>query len=136
MDNRLGAIAEIAEAIERFCEPLGVPRRTVRRLSLALDELLTNVVSYAWPEGGAHRIHLTVTAGPGSLTVEVVDDGMAFDPRDAPEPDLSGSMEERRVGGLGVHLAMTLVDRIDYRRAGGENRVTLYKTFDTEGAST
>lgn len=71
-----------------------------------------------------------VTAADGGLTAEIADDGVPFDPRQAPEPDLSGSIEERRVGGLGVHLALTLVDRIDYRRVDGENRVTLHKTYE------
>jgi anti-sigma regulatory factor (Ser/Thr protein kinase) len=107
-----------------------VPSRAIRQLNLALDELLTNVISYAWPDGGNHRVRLVVTAAEGSLTAEIADDGVAFDPRTAPEPDLTGSIEERAVGGLGVHLALTLVDRIDYRRVGDENRVTLHKTFE------
>jgi anti-sigma regulatory factor (Ser/Thr protein kinase) len=129
LENRLGAIAEAAAQIERFCASLGVPRRSVRQMNLALDELLTNIVAYAWPQGGTHSVRVALTAGEDALTAEISDDGIPFDPRTAPAPDLTAPIEERRVGGLGVHFAMTLMDRVEYHRVGDENRLTLIKSI-------
>jgi anti-sigma regulatory factor (Ser/Thr protein kinase) len=98
-------------------------------VSLALDEMLTNVMSYAWPQGGTHAVRLVLSVEGGVLTAEVTDDGVPFDPRTVPEPDLSAPLEQRRLGGLGIHFAMTLMDRVEYHRVGDENRLTLIKTI-------
>ncbi len=129
LENRLGAIAEVAAEIERFCAPLAVPPKAVRQLNLALDELLTNIVAYAWPQGGAHSVRVTLTVAEDALTAEVSDDGVPFDPRTAPKPDLTAPIEERRVGARGIHFAMTLMDRIEYHRVGDQNRLTLVKSI-------
>ena len=55
----------------------------------------------------------------------VEDDGVPFDPRDAPLPDLDASLDERQAGGLGMHLVRSTMDGIDYRREGGRNVLTV-----------
>jgi anti-sigma regulatory factor (Ser/Thr protein kinase) len=129
LENRLAAIAGALAEIRRFCEPLNVSRREIHQVSLAIDELLSNIIAYAWPEGGEHTIRLVLGVADGSLTAELIDDGIPFDPRAVPEPDRSTPLEERRVGGLGVYFAMTLMDGVEYRRVGNENHLTLIKTI-------
>jgi serine/threonine-protein kinase RsbW/sigma-B regulation protein RsbU (phosphoserine phosphatase) len=129
LENRLGAIPDAAAEIRRFCEPLGVSRREISHVNLALDEVLTNVISYGWPQGGSHTVRVALRLEGARLIVEVTDDGVPFDPRAVPEPDLSAPLEERRVGGLGVYFAMTLMDHVDYRRVGDENHLTLIKAI-------
>lgn len=129
LDNRLEAIAPAVERIDAFCRANGANGREVGQLSLVLDELLTNIISYAWPQGGEHSIALRVWVAADGVGAELVDDGMAFDPRDAPQADLTASLEDREVGGLGVHFAMTLMDSVDYRRSEGKNRLTVFKTI-------
>ena len=92
-----------------------------------MDELLTNTISYGYDDDEEHRIDLSLRLEGGTLVVEIADDGRAFDPLQAPEPDLGASLEERAVGGLGIYLVRKTMDGVAYRREGGRNVVTLTK---------
>jgi len=129
LENRPAAIPDVAAEIRRFCEPLGMSHHEIGQVNLALDEMLTNIMSYAWPEGGRHTVRVVLTVEGKRLIAEITDDGVPFDPRTAPKPDLDAPLEERRVGGLGVYFATTLMDHVDYQRVGGENRLTLIKVI-------
>ena len=95
-------------------------------LNISLDELITNIVSYGYRDSEEHEIHLTLTDRTGSLVTVLEDDGTAFDPfTSAPEPDLDASVEERRIGGLGVYFVKTLMDEAIYERIDNRNRITL-----------
>src|ERR1700675_4439338 len=109
IENRLGAIPDAAAEIRHFCESLTMSRKEIGQVNLALDEMLTNIISYAWPQGGSHTVRVVLSAEGARLIAEVTDDGVPFDPRAVPEPDLSAPLDERRVGGLGVYFAMTLM---------------------------
>jgi anti-sigma regulatory factor (Ser/Thr protein kinase) len=131
LENRLAAIPDAAAVIRRFCEPLKISRKQIGQVNLAIDEMLTNIMTYAWPQGGRHTIRLALSVEDGRLIAELTDDGVAFDPRTVAEPDLSAPLEERRPGGLGVYFATTLMDRVEYRRVGDENRLTLIKALES-----
>ena len=95
------------------------------RVHLTLEELVLNVMDYGYDDDGQDiEIHLTSDAD--AITIEIVDSGRPFDPlTDAPEPDLDAPVEERRIGGLGVHLVKTLMDRMDYKRENEQNHLTI-----------
>jgi anti-sigma regulatory factor (Ser/Thr protein kinase) len=124
LDNAIAEVPRTAERIEAFCSAREIPGRTVRRFNLALDEALTNIISYAFPDGGRHAIEVLVEWHDGFLTATVTDDGMPFDPLAQPAPDIHAPLEQRKVGGLGIHLLRSLMDAADYRRADGRNRLT------------
>ena len=95
------------------------------RVHLALEELVLNVMDYGYDDG-AQDIEIHLTSDADAITIEIVDSGRPFDPlSDAPQPDLDAPVEERRVGGLGVHLVKTLMDRMDYKRENEQNRLTV-----------
>jgi serine/threonine-protein kinase RsbW/sigma-B regulation protein RsbU (phosphoserine phosphatase) len=89
-----------------------------------LDEVLTNTVSYGFPQGGRHSIAVRIEHRTGTLTATVSDDGAPFDPLAQPIPDVHAPITERRVGGLGIHLLRTLMDSVEYRRRGDRNELT------------
>ena len=92
----------------------------VMRVNLVLEELCLNVRSYGSVEG--RRIHIEFASDPVRVGVQFVDGGLAFDPvADAPSPDLSSPLCERRAGGLGLLLVREMADRIEYRRVGTLN---------------
>jgi serine/threonine-protein kinase RsbW len=130
--NRLDAIPGAAGEIERFCRSRGVPAKVVGQLNLVIDEAATNVIAYAWPGGGAHEFSVTVRVGVAAVTVEITDDGIAFDPLEVPPPELETAIEERKVGGLGVHFVRTLTDSVTYRRVGGRNELRFEKSYVPE----
>ena len=126
LKNDLSELARIAEAIEAHGESRGWPVKWILNLNLSLDELITNIVSYGYQDSDEHEIRVTLTEQYGSLVVVLEDDGIAFDPfTAAPAPDLEASVEERRIGGLGVYFVKTLMDEATYQRLDSHNRITL-----------
>ena len=126
LKNDLSELARIAEAIEAHGESHGWPAKWIMNVNLSLDELITNIVSYGYQDSEEHEIRVTLTDHSGSLVVVLEDDGIAFDPfTTAPEPDLEASVEERRIGGLGVYFVKTLMDEATYERVDNHNRITL-----------
>ena len=119
--NELAALPRVAADLEAFCGRHGIPYRDANRFNLALEEVLTNAISYGFPAGGRHEIDVAISYRDGALQATVSDDGVAFDPLGQPAPDLGAPAEQRPVGGLGIHLLRELTDAIDYRRDGGRN---------------
>jgi len=127
LDDRLSEIARIAESVSSFCAARGVSDDAAYKINLALEELLTNTISYGFGDGKTHSIDIELRHDGDGVTVEIVDDGEPFDPNSLPTPDLGASIEDRRIGGLGVHFVKTVMDEVRYRRDGGRNRITLRK---------
>ncbi|HYH17415.1 MAG TPA: ATP-binding protein [Azospirillum sp.] len=126
--NDLAEIPRLAETVEGFFEEHGLPPKLAFNFNLALDELLTNVISYAFDPGTAHEISLRLTVADGQVTAELEDDGPAFDPlTEAEAPVLDGDIDDRPIGGLGIHFVKTMMDHVQYERRDGRNRLTLSK---------
>lgn len=122
----LPAITEAKDAIEAFCARRDVPERVTLSLSLAVDELLVNVVNHGGQDTGAvPDIRLRVRLEHNQLVTELSDSGQPFNPLDAPPPELDLDLDDKPVGGLGIHLVRQLMDEVQYRREGAYNRVTL-----------
>jgi len=134
--NDLADIRSLASQVERFGATHGVPSGAIFNLNLALDELLTNTVSYGYDDDGIHAILVTLTLEDNTLTAEIEDDGRPFDPlSDAPEPDLDSDIEDRSIGGLGTYFVKAFMDDVSYFRDGNKNRIILTKSLaatDTE----
>jgi serine/threonine-protein kinase RsbW len=116
------AISAMTEKVEGFLAARGVDARARHHVALVLDELLTNVADHS--EAGLAPVSISVSIAPDRVSAEVVDEGAMFDPRAAPEPDLSGGVDERPIGGLGLLLVRTITQALAYERAGNRNRTT------------
>ncbi|HLH98891.1 MAG TPA: ATP-binding protein [Xanthobacteraceae bacterium] len=114
------AISALTEQVMTFLTNCGVDARATHHVALVLDELLTNVASHSGAREAPTRVSVMVL--PDRVNAEVVDRGMMFDPRSAPKPDLSGGVDERPVGGLGLLLVQRIVDTLAYERADERNR--------------
>lgn len=128
LTNRLTELERLSRIVERFVEDHRLPRGLVYPINLALDEILTNIITYAYADQDEHRITLRLSLDGDVLTAELEDDGRPFNPLDAPEPIMEGTVEERPVGGLGIHLVRTMMDHLEYRRERDRNRLVLKKT--------
>jgi anti-sigma regulatory factor (Ser/Thr protein kinase) len=125
--DQLSEIPRVAERVEAFCADAGIPPALGYTINLALEELLTNTISYGFDPGPGHAIEVRIRRAGEEVVVEVVDNARPFDPTKAPAPDLDASIEDRLVGGLGVHLVKSMMDEMQYRYGDGRNRVTLKK---------
>ena len=123
--TRVEELNRIASIVEEIGEKEDWPLDLVFKVNLILEELGLNIINYGH-DGGLHEIDFTLTSTDEELKIEIVDDGKPFDPiTDAPVPDVNAPMEERRVGGLGVHLVQEMTDEMHYRRVRDTNQVTL-----------
>ncbi|WP_058634073.1 ATP-binding protein [Aureimonas ureilytica] len=129
MANDLSAIAGLVSSVEDVLGREGVPEPVGAALALVLDELLTNTVSYGFPDNGWHEILVGLDVAPGRIDLCVRDDGRAFDPLQVPEPELDAELEDRQVGGLGIHFVREVADEVSYERERGWNVLTVTKHF-------
>ena len=125
LGNDIASVSAVLDALETFAEENGLAPQKIMRLNLVLDELITNTVSYGFPTGAPGTIHLSVELVDGTVNVELKDNGVAFNPVEAPAPERSGGIEEREIGGLGLKLVRNYAKRLDYRRVGAFNHLHL-----------
>ncbi len=125
----LAELATLAEQVERFGEQIGLETPLVFQLNLVLDELVTNAVNYGFARSNIENPHITIEMRREGeqLTIELRDNGTPFDPLQVPPPDLEADLQDRQIGGLGLHFVHELMDTIDYQHQHGENRLTLHK---------
>jgi sigma-B regulation protein RsbU (phosphoserine phosphatase) len=118
------------EWLRLYCRETGVAAEAEEDLRLALEEVLANVVSHGYGEGKAGEIEVRIALAGELVRLEIRDRAQPFNPLDAPPPDLAAPLDERPSGGLGVHLVRRLMDRVDYTREAGENRLVLERRRD------
>jgi serine/threonine-protein kinase RsbW len=94
---------------------------------LALEEIFTNIVLHGSPPGIAPQVEVSLNRAAESVTMTVEDDGPQFDPLSLPAPDVTASLADRRVGGLGVFLVRKMMDSVSYARIAGRNQLRISK---------
>ena len=129
LDGDLKELERLAVWIRQFCERHGLGVDVDFRLNLVLEELFTNAVRHGGSKGMIGAASIRMEARDGHVLVEYADRGSAFDPADAPAPDLSSPLEERRVGGLGLHFVRQMTSEFEYHRVGEWNRITMRLTI-------
>ena len=125
--NEVEELAILSEAMARIGVEHGLAPKPLFQLQVALDEMVSNVVKYGWPEGGSHEVWVRITVGTGQVEIEIADDGTAFDPLAAPAPQ--GPLPGRRPkpGGLGIHMVRQFMDKLEYTRIDGRNHLKMTK---------
>ncbi|MDE0106585.1 MAG: ATP-binding protein [Bryobacterales bacterium] len=127
LESSLDALGQIEQAVTEFGTEHEWPEDLLFHVQLTLDELATNVINHGYGAGG-HSFQITVKSKPEAVQIELVDEAHPFDPlHDAPQPAIDASVQEREVGGLGVHIVKELMDEIEYRREDGKNCLKLVK---------
>lgn len=134
LSNSLAAIDEVPRLIERVASRLDIAPEECSVLNLILEEALVNVVNYAYPAGVKGDIDLEVRFDEAdhALTFIIRDSGKPFDPTLVAETDVDTPLEERGIGGLGIHLIRTLTDSVSYSYTGGCNELTLIKYLSSQ----
>lgn len=125
--NDVAELESVRTTMERIAAEHGVPERTLIQLQVALDEMVSNIIKYAWLDAGAHEIEIRITVRSDGVEVEIIDDGRMFDPMTASAPEKPLPGQRPRPGGVGIHITKQLVDGTAYARTGDRNRTTLRK---------
>lgn len=133
LKSNLSELDALCQKLEKFGESMGLSKKCIFEANLALDELFTNIISYGFDDKNEHTIRITISLQNDELVFNIEDDGMPFNPTEAETPDLECTIEECRIGGLGIHLAKNLMDEVCYQRCKDKNILTLKKnTKETE----
>lgn len=133
--NDLNEIETLGQFIAAFAERHHIPQKLALQVNLALEELVTNTISYGYEDQGEHEIYLNLEFENDQLRAEMVDDGRPFNPVEAIPPDLDVPLENRPIGGLGIHLVKNMFDSLEYRREENRNYLILCKNRVTVGTA-
>ncbi|MBU0713826.1 MAG: ATP-binding protein [Verrucomicrobia bacterium] len=123
-------LKELFAFVEQALTSLNTPASDRDKMMMALDEALTNVVLYAYPENQRGTVGIRICRNDNTITAEVVDHGKPFDPTAHPAPDITLPIEQRPIGGLGIHLMRNLVTSLRYYQKKGENRLVLTTSWE------
>ena len=118
----------VMDFVEKNLAEADCPMKVQMQIVMAVEEIFVNIANYAYAPGtGAAVVRVEVSRDPGSATITFMDQGVPYDPLKKPDPDLTLSVEERPIGGLGIFMTKHYVDNIRYERDGGKNILTLEK---------
>ncbi|MCF7793535.1 MAG: ATP-binding protein [Candidatus Cloacimonetes bacterium] len=127
LKNEKSEITRMSQVMENYCEKNDVPMKPMFEINLVLEEILMNIISYGFEDDKEHEIEIDWWIDDNFLNLIITDDGKKFDPLILPEPDLDKSVDERKIGGLGIHLVKKMMCEINYRRENGKNILKMKK---------
>ena len=131
--NRFEEIDRVNRSFDEFASEHGLVDSIRRSMKLVFDDLLNNVISYAYEDDEEHRIDVHVELPSDRLAIRISDDGHPFNPFGRRAPDTALSIDEREMGGLGIHLVENLMDEVTYTRRTDRNVVVLVKYLTEAG---
>ena len=130
LSNDIREVPWLAAFVDEVCEDAGLSRAVTMQMNLALEESVVNVMKYAYPSGTHGNVTVEAQANDVRLKFTIIDSGVPFDPTLKSDVDTTLSVEERPIGGLGIHIIRQIMDSIKYERLDGYNVLTLKKTLD------
>jgi serine/threonine-protein kinase RsbW len=125
--NSLSELDTLGQSLQQFGEELGLSNKVLFQICLAMEEIVSNIISYGYTDDAVHWIKIAILHEQGILIIRLEDDGIPFNPLWAQEPDCECPVEERKVGNLGIHLCKKVMDDMIYERCGNKNILTLKK---------
>ncbi|MBS1817289.1 MAG: ATP-binding protein [Acidobacteria bacterium] len=123
--NDRGEIARMFSLLEPFCRAHGISDDDLFNIRLVLDEAVINVIVHGYDDTAEHLIDVVLRLDGGTLHIQIRDDGVPYNPLDAPTPRFDVPIEQRRIGGLGVHIVKSLARDVRYRREGNRNHLDI-----------
>lgn len=129
LNNQVEQISLLAGFIDTIVDEAGIDPSLSMNLNLALEEAVTNVVLYAYPEGTEGSVDIDAQIMDNVITFTITDSGVPFDPTQKEDADITLSAEERPIGGLGIFLVKQLMDSVSYQRTSGKNVLVMSKNI-------
>ncbi|WP_157212119.1 ATP-binding protein [Desulfomonile tiedjei] len=123
--NNFDELTRLMSSAEDFLRSRQIPERTIYCVNLILEEVVTNVIKYAFKDEWAHEIQLMLSLQESEVTIRCEDDGCAFDPLSLPPPQLHDSIMDCTEGGLGIYLVRQTAHSMNYLRENGKNILTI-----------
>lgn len=128
IDAVLDSIPVVTEFVDEQLEQFGCPMKAQVQIDIAIDELFSNIVHYAYhPEVGPATVRVEVVDEPLSVIITFIDQGVPYDPLSKADPDITLSAEEREIGGLGIYIVKKNMNEITYEYKDGRNILKIRK---------
>ncbi|MBE0478912.1 ATP-binding protein [Candidatus Aerophobetes bacterium] len=124
LEASLKSLNAVHDFILKKAAKAGLSRKKINNLLLAVEEVYVNITNYAYPNDKG-KVSIYFSMDEKNVTLHIKDEGVPFNPLQAPEPDLASSLKERRVGGLGIFLVRKLINDVRYERDKQYNVLTL-----------
>jgi serine/threonine-protein kinase RsbW len=131
--NDIAELVTVSQTLQRIGENAGIPNKTLMHLQIVLDEILSNIIKYAWNRNEPHEIKIGIKVQDSTVTLAFVDDGTPFDPSGHTPVQSEPVGKRPQPGGKGIHLVKQLVDEFQYASIDGKNRVTITKRYQSTG---
>ncbi len=127
--NQIAQLEILANTLDNISEEWGIPMNTSLSLNLVLEELVTNIIFYGYNDKEEHQISIHLSYIDHTFQIIIEDDAREFNPLTKAEPDLDADIENRSIGGLGIHFVRQIMDSFTYVRKENKNIVTLTKNI-------
>lgn len=125
--NEVAELEKLVPFIQALSSELSLPHELVFNLNLVLEEAISNIIFYAYPGQSGKEINVQALCKGNSLIFTLTDTGLPFDPTRVEDADITLSVEERPIGGLGIFLIKNIMNEVEYQRIEGKNIFTLKK---------
>ncbi len=127
LKNNIEEVRKLADFVRKIAAELKLPFTLETNINMALEEAVSNVILYAYPDGETQEIVVEAETVGDKLILKVIDSGIAFDPTQYAEADITLPADERPIGGLGIFLIRQVMDKVEYERVNETNVLTLTK---------
>ena len=125
--NEVGELERVNQFVEEIGEELGLDMELQMNLNLVMEEMVSNVIFYAYPEGKHEEIELVAESDGKELTFVLSDKGKEFDPTLKEDADPNVNPMERDIGGMGIYIVKNIMNEVTYQRLEGKNLLTMKK---------
>jgi len=127
LKNDLIEIERLAGHVRHFGRENQLPEDLIWEIRLVLEEIVTNIISYGYEDRVDHAIHVDIVNTDQAITLRIRDDARPFNPIEQPAPELEISIEDRGIGGMGIHIVSEIMDEIGYKREEDSNLLVMIK---------
>lgn len=133
LDNRLEELQRFDTAFNEFARMQNFSQEVTYAIQLSIDELFVNIVSYGFEDDDdtRHEIEVRIKVFEDRVQIDLIDDAKPFNPlTEANEPDLDATLEDRRIGGVGIHIVKSMMNDVSYSRMNNKNCLRMVKSLD------
>ena len=127
--NQVGELERVNQFIEEISDELGLDMELQMNLNLVIEEMISNIIFYAYPEGTISDIELLAESDGKELTFVLSDQGREFDPTAKEDADPDVNPMDRDIGGMGIYIVKNIMNKVTYQRLEGKNLLTMKKKF-------
>lgn len=128
VDATVENLDRVLAFVEGQMEALDASPRARMQVNIAVEEIFVNIAHYAYAPGtGSAVVRAAIEQDPPAIAITFVDSGIPYDPLAKPDPDVTASVKDRPIGGLGIFMVKKIMDGVEYRRQDGTNVLTIRK---------